>query len=116
MGMAKRLLMHCKQYDQHNAFTDILEQVEVRQNTLHKRLLAAVQPTTQEDPVALRADFNDHLSRLALTLQTLAKGTGYATHHNAQRDIQEAHFFLVWSAPTPLRYNTLTRLWDIEST
>ncbi len=59
----------------------------------------------------LRAEVNVLVQRLAATLMTLAKGSGYAVSHNAQRLLREAAFFLVWSAPTQVQAETLQRLW-----
>lgn len=59
----------------------------------------------------IRADVNALLVRLATTLMTLAKGSGYLSSHPAQRLAREAMFFLVWSAPDAVRLGTLERIW-----
>jgi alkylation response protein AidB-like acyl-CoA dehydrogenase len=62
----------------------------------------------------IRAAVNDLVGRLAITLMTAAKGTGYLSSHPAQRLVREALFFFVWSAPADVRLGTLTRLWRNE--
>jgi len=80
-----------------------------------RRLYAAADQL--DDPEAevpsgeIRADVNALLVRLATTLMTLAKGSGYLSSHPAQRLAREAMFFLVWSAPDAVRLGTLERVW-----
>lgn len=65
-----------------------------------------------ETPAApIRAEVNDLLGRLAATLMTLAKGSGYVASHPAQRLVREAMFFFVWSATNEVRAGTLDNVW-----
>lgn len=58
----------------------------------------------------LRVAVNDLLLKLAMTAMTLAKGSGFIRQRDTQRLVREAMFFLVWSAPEVVRYDTLTAL------
>jgi len=58
----------------------------------------------------IRAAVNDLIMRLAVTMVTFAKGTGYTRGHPAQRLAREGMFFLVWSAPESVQIRTLIRL------
>lgn len=68
-------------------------------------------PTAEIPSGEIRADVNALIVRLSATLMTLAKGTGYLAHHPTQRLVRESMFFLVWSAPDPVRIASLRRLW-----
>jgi len=112
LGVARRLLERCQQSDPSDAFAPIIAQAEARWQRLSQQLFAAANvPPSKSETTSLRASINAFLSRLAATLLTLTKGSGYARLHPAQRDFREAMFFLVWSAPTALRQETLAQLW-----
>jgi len=59
----------------------------------------------------VRVEINDLVSRLALSLMNVLKGSGYVASHPGQRLVREAMFFLVWSAPVSVQTNTLSRIW-----
>ena len=62
--------------------------------------------------VKLCVAVNDLLIRLAVTLMTLEKGSGYLANRPAERLLREAVFFLVWSAPPAVQTGTLRALWN----
>ena len=64
--------------------------------------------------VPLRAEINNLLGRLALTLMVEIKGSGYYSNHPLQRLIREALFFLVWSAPQDVRKKSVEHIWGTE--
>jgi alkylation response protein AidB-like acyl-CoA dehydrogenase len=72
---------------------------------------------TLHDPEAdipgmeIRAAVNALIVRLAATLMTLAKGSGYLSSDPTQRRVREAMFFLVWSAPPSVQLGTIRNLW-----
>jgi alkylation response protein AidB-like acyl-CoA dehydrogenase len=68
-------------------------------------------PAAEIPGMEIRAAVNDLVVRLAITLLTYAKGSGYTMSHPAQRLVREAMFFLVWSAPTDVQVGTLRRMW-----
>lgn len=68
-------------------------------------------PSAELPAMDIRVAVNDLITRLAATLLTLAKGSGYLASHPAQRLLREAMFFLVWSAPSHVQVGTLQRLW-----
>ncbi len=68
-------------------------------------------PQAEVPAIELRTAVNDLITRLAATLMTLAKGSGYLLTNSAQRLTREAMFFLVWSAPPAVQAGTLQRLW-----
>lgn len=68
-------------------------------------------PSAEVSGMEIRAAVNDLVVRLAATLLTYAKGTGYTMAHPAQRLVREAMFFLVWSAPRDVQMGTLHRIW-----
>jgi len=86
---------------------------------VRERLSAAADQL--DDPEAevpsgeIRSDVNALLVRQAATLMIFVKGGGYLSSHPAQRLVREAMFFLVWSAPDPVRLGTLKRLWGAAS-
>lgn len=86
-----------------------------RYAALRERLYRAADSLGEGAPdfsaAELRAEANDLVARLALTLMTLLKGSGFVGGHPVQRLVREAHFFLVWSAPTDVQAATLRRLW-----
>lgn len=69
-------------------------------------------PTEEVSGAAVRSAVNALVARLAATLLTAAKGSGYMLEHPAQRLVREALFFLVWSAPGAVQRQTLENLWD----
>ena len=68
-------------------------------------------PTAEIPSMEIRVAVNDLLGRLALSLMTLLKGSGYLTSHPVQRLVREAMFFLVWSAPPSVQMGELDLLW-----
>ncbi len=66
-------------------------------------------PSAEVPAYEIRSSINDLVQRLAIALMTLAKGTGMLIDHPAQRLAREALFFLVWSAPDPVRQQTLEK-------
>jgi len=92
------------------------EAVTPTYESVRDRLFAAADQLN--DPAAeipsgeIRSDVNALLARLAATLMTLAKGSGFLSSHPAQRLVREAMFFMVWSAPDPVRLGTLERIWS----
>ncbi len=91
------------------------ETIEPQYESVRDRIHGAADrlndPTAEIPSGEIRADVNALLVRLATTLMTLSKGTGYLSNHPAQRLAREAMFFLVWSAPDPVRLGSLARIW-----
>jgi len=91
------------------------EAVTPAYEAVRDRLFAAADQLN--DPAAeipsgeIRSEVNALLVRLAATLMTLAKGSGFLSSHPAQRLVREAMFFMVWSASDPVRLGTLRRIW-----
>ncbi|MCH7884305.1 MAG: acyl-CoA/acyl-ACP dehydrogenase [Planctomycetes bacterium] len=69
-------------------------------------------PQAEIPSMEIRVAVNDLVVRLAVTLMTLAKGSGYLANRPAGRLLREAMFFLVWSAPPAVQTGTLRALWD----
>ncbi len=92
--------------------------IEPRYQAVRARVWAAAR--TLGDPDAdipgsdIRAAVNDLLARLAPSLMIVAKGSGYVGGHRAQRLLREAAFFQVWSAPLPVRLESLRRVWRVQ--
>lgn len=92
------------------------EAVTPTYEAVRERLFAAADQLN--DPAAeipsgeIRSDVNALLVRLAATVMTLAKGSGFLSSHPVQRLVREAMFFMVWSAPDPVRLGTLRRVWS----
>lgn len=82
-----------------------------RHDTLYGVAEDLSDPAREIPGMAIRAEINALLIRLATTLLTLAKGTGYTEGHDAQKRAREALFFLVWSAPTQVQEATLHDIW-----
>ncbi len=61
----------------------------------------------------IRTEVNALLMRLAITVLTLGKGTGFRANHVEQKLAREALFFLVWSAPTLVQAAALRDIWGI---
>ncbi len=78
------------------------ETIEPRFHSAWRKLLRAASslhdPASETPAVAIRADVNAIINRLAATLMTLAKVTGFLSTRPTQRLVREAAFFLVWSA------------------
>lgn len=68
-------------------------------------------PQAEIPSMEIRVAVNDLVVRLAVTLMTLAKGSGYLANRPAGRLLREAMFFLVWSAPPAVQTGTLRALW-----
>lgn len=68
-------------------------------------------PDAEIPSMEIRVAINDLVTRLAVTLMTLGKGSAYLTSHPIQRLVREAMFFLVWSAPPGVQVGTLQRTW-----
>ncbi len=68
-------------------------------------------PAAEIPAMDVRVEINDLVSRLALSLMNVLKGSGYVASHPGQRLVREAMFFLVWSAPVSVQANTLSRMW-----
>ncbi len=82
-------------------------------DALHERFyVAAAQAGQPEAPQAgpLRIAINALLTRLAVSLLSLSKGSGYVRGQPAERLLREAMFFHVWSAPDSIRAGTLAAL------
>jgi len=93
----------------------IADKVAPDYEAVKRRLYAAADklhdPEAELPSGEIRADVNALVIRLAATLMTLAKGSGYLSSHPAQRLAREAMFFLVWSAPDAVRIGSLERIW-----
>ena len=72
---------------------------------------AVSDPDAEIASTEIRLAVNDLLVRLAVTMMTLAKGSGYVTSHPAQRLAREAMFFLVWAAPPQVQTGVIERMW-----
>ena len=68
-------------------------------------------PDAEIPSTEIRMAVNDLVIRLAVTMMTLAKGSGYVTSHPAQRLAREAMFFLVWAAPPEVQAGVIERMW-----
>ncbi len=68
-------------------------------------------PAAEIPSTEIRMAVNDLVVRLAVTMMTLAKGSGYVTSHPAQRLAREAMFFLVWAAPPQVQTGVIERMW-----
>ncbi len=67
----------------------------------------------QEIPATeIRLEVNDLVTRLAVSLMALLKGSGYLSSHPTQRLVREAMFFLVWSAPPSVQIGALESMWE----
>jgi len=118
LGLATALLDDVRKLAPNLTGADALleETITAEYDSVRDRIYAAADrlndPAAEIPSGEIRADVNALIVRLAATLMTLAKGTGYLSNHPAQRLVREAMFFLVWSAPDPVRLGTLARLWD----
>ena len=68
-------------------------------------------PDAEIPSTEVRMAVNDLVVRLAVTMMTLAKGSGYVTSHPAERLAREAMFFLVWAAPPQVQTGVIERMW-----
>lgn len=118
IGMAGRLLSEvqtlAKTVDQ--AANLVTERVTPRYASIRQRLYAAADalndPSAEIPAMDIRVAVNDLVVRLAASLLTLSKGSGYLSSHPTQRLVREAMFFLVWSAPPHVQVGTLEHLWS----
>lgn len=89
--------------------------IEHRLAELRARLLEAARtagdPEVETPTTPIRAEVNDLLARVAATLMTLAKGSGYVSGERPERLVREAMFFCVWSATYEVRAQSIARLW-----
>ncbi len=121
IGMASALLREVHELADQLPGADTLlrETIEPRYHAARRKLFDAAgslhDPASESPAVAIRADVNAIVNRLAATLMTLAKGTGFLLTRPAQRLLREAAFFLVWSAAPAVRMETLCRIWDAPS-
>ncbi|MCH7945600.1 MAG: acyl-CoA/acyl-ACP dehydrogenase [Armatimonadetes bacterium] len=117
LGAAERLLYEvralAKTVDQVPALLD--EKIVPRFESIRRRLYDAADtlsdPSKELPAMDIRVAVNDLVVRLACTLMTLSKGSGYLLSHQTQRLAREAMFFLVWSAPPHVQAGTLEHLW-----
>ncbi|MDP6444822.1 MAG: acyl-CoA dehydrogenase family protein [Pirellulaceae bacterium] len=118
IGMASALLREVSELAGQLAGADTLlrETMEPRYQAARRKLLDAANslhdPASESPAVAIRAEVNAIVNRLAATLMTLAKGTGFLSTRPTQRLLRESAFFLVWSAAPPVQLETLHRIWD----
>lgn len=95
--------------------SQMIEQMEETYQRTRQRLYDAADvlhdPTAEIPSMEIRVAVNDLVVRLAVSLMTLAKGSGYLTLSPVQRLVREAMFFLVWSAPPAVQVGTLQRFW-----
>ncbi len=116
LGLAGALVDQISVYQLKNPpeLTETIAPLLDRFRDLRKRLYSAatdLESLGVEGPSSeLRVEINDMVIRLAVTAQTVAKGTGYVVGHTVERLVREAMFFLVWSAPDKIRVETLARL------
>ncbi len=84
-----------------------------RQAELAAEFTRAVETVAKGTPVEstpLRVRLNDLLTRLAVALVNVGKGSGYVRGQLPERLLREAMFFQVWSSPDPVRAATLQRI------
>ena len=93
----------------------LAEKIVPRFESIRRRLDDAADmlsdPSKELPAMDIRVAVNDLVVRLASTLMTLSKGSGYLLSHQTQRLAREAMFFLVWSAPPHVQTGTLEHLW-----
>lgn len=117
LGAAERLLDEvrtlAKTVDRVTAMLD--EKIVPRFESIRARLYDAADmlsdPSNEIPAMDIRIAVNDLVVRLAATLMTLSKGSGYLLSNQTQRLAREAMFFLVWSAPPHVQAGTLEHLW-----
>lgn len=95
---------------------DMLEKrIMVQYESVRRRLFDAAEtlsdPSAEIPSMDIRVAVNDLVVRLAATLLTFSKGSGYLSSHRSQRLVREAMFLLVWSAPPHVQLGTLEKLW-----
>ncbi len=118
IGMAGALLREVRELADKLPGTESLlkEAIEPRYDAARRKLMDAASllhdPASESPAVQIRAEVNAIISRLAATLMTLAKGTGFLLSQPTQRLVREAAFFLVWSAAPAVQVETLHRIWD----
>ncbi|MCA9564007.1 MAG: hypothetical protein KC561_10985, partial [Myxococcales bacterium] len=95
----------------------LLEQTDtVTSAALSKRLesceraFASAITDPSEDRLGLRTDVNALVLATSQILMATSKGRGFLSSHPASRLCRQALFFLVWSAPEPVRESTISRL------
>lgn len=117
LGAAERLLHEVRALantvDRVPALLD--EKIAPRFESIRRRVYDAadmLSDASKEIPAMdIRVAVNDLVVRLASTLMTLAKGSGYLLSNQTQRLVREASFFLVWSAPPHVQAGTLEHVW-----
>ena len=91
-------------------------EIQPRYESLRRQLSAAAdcldKPEEAVSAAEIRVAINDLISRLALTLITMGKGSVYLSTSPLQRLVREAMFFLVWSAQTDVQWGTIRKLWS----
>ncbi len=92
--------------------TKCLDQYHAVRQRLYAAADALSDSKAEPSNAVVRSAVNDLVIRLAITLTTLAKGSGYLRSHPAQRLAREAMFFLVWSAPESVQTQTLHNILD----
>ena len=117
LGHARAMIDACAEYATTlpSAEQTVQKLVESRWGEIRAQLYEAVRtagdPTVDTPGTPIRAAVNDLLARLAATLMTLAKGSGYVSGHRVERLVREAMFFCVWSATNEVREQSIERLW-----
>lgn len=90
-------------------------EIQPRYESLRHQLYLAAdgldKPEEEVSATEIRVAINDLISRLALTVTTIGKGSAYLSTSPLQRLVREAMFFLVWSAQTEIQLGTLRKLW-----
>ncbi len=118
MGMAGALLDLCQSLSaKTQALAEIVEgPILQRYEKVRTRFYQAADslndPAAEVPAMDVRVEVNDLISRLALSLMNVLKGSGYVVSHPGQRLVREAMFFLVWSTPVSVQAKTMTRLWQ----
>ncbi len=117
MGMAGALLDLCQTLTKKSSALaeivegSILQRYEQVRHRFYQAANSLNDPAAEVPAMDVRVEVNDLVSRLALSLMNVLKGSGYVASHPGQRLVREAMFFLVWSAPVSVQAKTMTRLW-----
>ena len=118
IGMAGALLREIRTHVDKLPGSDALVEITIqpRYEAARQKLLDTAgtlhDPASENPAVAIRSEINGVVNRLAATLMTLSKDTGFLTSHSTQRLLREASFFLVWSAAPAVQMETLNQIWD----
>lgn len=117
MGMASALMSGIRERaDRLDGADDLIDgSISEQYNAVRTRLYDAAgrlhDPEAEVPAMEIRSAINTLIVRLAATLMTLAKGSGYLSSDPTQRLVREAMFFLVWSAPPSVQMGTIRDLW-----